>query len=194
MSEQGRLVLSERITQSIFLIRDQKVMLDEDLARLYGVETRTLIQAVKRHQDRFPRDFMFRLTKSEEQRLRSQIVISNDQTGGRGGRRYAPYVFTEQGVAMLSSVLNSPRAIRVNIEIMRAFVQLRQLMRTDEDLACRFDDLEQRFDRQFRIVFDAIRQPLAPPHTPRRRIGFQQNADGPSQGGGCGAPDRSTPS
>ena len=116
---------------------------------------------------------MFQLSKDEFDRLRSQIVISK----GRGGRRYLPYAFTEQGVAMLSSVLNSPRAVQVNIEIMRAFVRLRRLLATNADLARRLDELEQKYDAQFRVVFDAIRQLMAPPDPPRRRLGFPTQED-----------------
>lgn len=168
------LVPFERIAQSIHVIRGQKVLLDQDLGVLYGVETRVLVQAVKRHADRFPSDFMFRLTASEFADLKSQSVMSSAGTAGWGGRRKLPYGFTEQGVAMLSSVLNSPRAIRVNIEIMRAFVQMRQVLRSHADLSLRLDELELRFDGQFRIVFDAIRQLMIPPEPTKRRIGFQR--------------------
>jgi ORF6N domain len=122
----------------------------------------------RRHIGRFPDDFMFQLTKEEYDGLRSQIVTSN----GRGGRRYRPFAFTEQGVAMLSSILNSPRAIQVNIEIMRTFVRLRRLLETNTELARRLDELEQKYEAQFGIVFDAIRQLMAPPDPPRRRLGF----------------------
>ena len=150
-------VPTEVITSSILLLRGQKVMLDRDLAALYQVETRVLVQAVQRNIERFPDDFMFRLTKEEAERvnsLRSQIVISNP---GRGGARYLPYAFTEQGVAMLSSVLRSKRAVQVNIEIMRAFVRLRQLLRSNEELARSLDELEERYDEQFEAVWEAIR-------------------------------------
>ena len=158
----------ERIAQSILFIRDQRVMLDADLAELYGVDTRTLVQAVRRNMDRFPADFMFQLTKQEFDGLRSQIVISN-----RGGRRYPPYAFTEQGVAMLSSVLRSERAIRVNIEIMRAFVELRRMPASHADLARKLSELEKKYDEQFKMVFDAIRELMAPPDLGKmRRIGF----------------------
>lgn len=157
------------LEQSIHSFRGQRVMLDADLAALYGVETRALVQAVQRNRDRFPGDFMFQLTKEEFDGLRSQDVISNV---GRGGRRYPPYAFTEQGLAMLSSVLRSERAIQVNIEIMRAFVRLRQMLAANSELAVRLDELEQRYDRQFKAVFDAIREMMAPPQPPRRRLGF----------------------
>jgi hypothetical protein len=159
----------ERIERSILLIRGHKVMLDADLAELYGVETRVLLQAVSRNQKRFPKDFMFQLSKEEYQLLRSQIVISKK---GRGGRRYLPYVFTEQGVAMLSSVLRSERAVQVNIEIMRAFVRLRELVATHKDLARKLEALEKRYDAQFKVVFDAIRELMAPPTPKKRKIGF----------------------
>jgi len=148
-------------------------MLDADLADLYGVETRALIQAVKRNAARFPPDFMFQLTPAEHGFLRSQIVISK----GSGGRRYPPYAFTEQGVAMLSTVLASARAIQVNVEIMRAFVRLRQMLGAHADLAARIDALEKKYDSQFKVVFDAIRQLMAPSTTPVRQIGFHHGAD-----------------
>ena len=174
MSEKGAIVPVERIERSILLIRGKKVILDENLSFLYGVATKALVQAVKRHSDRFPSDFMFQLTKKEYGSLRSQIVTSN-QKKGRGGRRYPPYAFTEQGVAMLSSVLNSPRAVRVNIEIMRAFVRLRRLMASHAELAGRLDELEKKYDGQFRVVFDAIRRLMAPTEPGLRRIGFRSD-------------------
>ena len=158
----------ERITSKIYLIRGQKVMLDEDLAGLYGVETRTLVQAVKRNKGRFPADFMFQLSKNEFDSLRSQIVISK----GKGGRRYPPYAFTEQGVAMLSSVLNSRRAIQVNIQIMRAFSKLREMLSTHEDLKRKIEAMEKKYDQQFQIVFEAIKQLLETESKPRKKIGF----------------------
>lgn len=157
----------KHIERAILLIRGQKVMLDADLAELYGVEPRVLIQAVKRNLDRFPEDFMFQLTKAEFGDLRSQIVISS-----WGGRRYPPYAFTEQGVAMLSSVLRSKRAVRVNIEIMRAFVRLRRMLASHKELAMKLEELEKKYDTQFKVVFDAIRELMAPPEPQRRRIGF----------------------
>jgi hypothetical protein len=164
---------AERIEQAILLLRGHKVMLDADLAALYEVETRVLVQAVKRNAERFPEDFMFQLTVEETEqlkRLRSQSVTSNSP--GRGGRRYAPYAFTEQGVAMLSSVLKSPRAIAVNIEIMRAFVKLRQTLASHKDLARKLAALEAKYDTQFKAVFEAIRQLMTPPEPKRRPIGF----------------------
>jgi len=144
-------------------------MLDSDLAQLYEVETRTLIQTVKRNIRRFPQDFMFQLNNQEVVSLRSQIVTSKI---GRGGRRYLPYVFTEQGVAMLSSVLKSERAIQVNIAIMRSFVKIREMLAGHKDLARKLEDMEKKYDSQFRVVFDAIRQLMTPPEPKKRLIGF----------------------
>lgn len=161
----------ERIEKAIYLIRGHKVMLDTDLAELYGVETFNLNKAVKRNLERFPDDFMFQLTNDEWRSLKFQIGMSKPQ--GRGGRRTAPYAFTEQGVAMLSSVLKSGQAAMVNVEIMRAFVRLRQLLSTHEDLARKLESLEKKYDRQFKVIFDAIRELMAAPEPPpRRRIGF----------------------
>jgi hypothetical protein len=143
-------------------------MLDADLAALYRVETRALVQAVKRNVHRFPADFVFQLDVGELG-LRSQTVISNR----RGGRRYTPYMFTEQGVAMLSSVLNSDRAIQVNIQIMRAFVRLREMLLTHKNLAKKLEALERKYDGKFRIVFDAIRDLMVPAPRARRQIGFK---------------------
>jgi chromosome condensin MukBEF ATPase and DNA-binding subunit MukB len=159
----------ERIQKRIYLIRGQKVMLDRDLAALYELPTKVLKQAVKRHADRFPDDFMFVLNRNEFLNWRSQFVTSNSD---RIGLRYAPMAFTEQGVAMLSSVLNSTRAIQVNIAIMRAFVQLRAILSTHADLARKLEDLEKKYDAQFRVVFDAIRQLMTSPEPVRKQIGF----------------------
>jgi hypothetical protein len=158
---------AERIERCILVIRGEKVMLDADLAKLYEVPTKVLLQSEKRNADRFPPDFMFQLKSDEFANLRSQFVTSS-----WGGRRYPPYAFTEHGVAMLSSVLRSPRAVQVNIEIMRAFIRLRQLLASHRDLATRLDELEKRYDAQFRVVFDAIRRLMAPPERSRRSIGF----------------------
>ena len=168
MASKRSIVPFERIQNAILLIRGDKVMLDADLAALYGVETKVLVQAVKRNKHRFPPDFMFQLTRTEFEILRSQTVTSSQW----GGRRYPPYAFTEQGVAMLSSVLNSRRAIRVNIEIMRAFVRLRQILASHADLARRLDDLERKYDGQFRVVFQVIRELMAPPDRERKQIGY----------------------
>jgi len=162
------LILAERIESWIFQVRGKKIMLDSDLALLYGVETKVLIQAVKRNKARFPEDFMFQLTKEEFISLRSQTVTSN-----RGGRRYLPYAFTEQGVAMLSSVLNSNRAILVNIHIMRAFVNLRRIGLTYIGLKRKIEAIEKKYDAQFKIVFDALKKLLEPPVKEKRIIGFR---------------------
>ena len=144
-------------------------MLDADLARLYGVPTKVLIQAVKRNITRFPADFMYQLADKEFMNLRSQFVTSN-----RGGRRYLPYAFTEQGVAMLSSVLNSERAIQVNVQIMRAFTRLREILLTHAELRRKIEEMEKKYDQQFQIVFEAIKQLIEPsPDKPKKRIGFQ---------------------
>jgi len=148
-------------------------MLDRDLASLYGVETGALNRAVKRNLQRFPQDFMFQLTTDESDFLRCQIGISKR---GRGGRRFLPYVFTERGVAMLSTVLNSERAVLVNIEIMRAFVKLREILGSNVELSRRLDELESKYDKQFRVVFDAIRQLMATPVRNRKEIGFRSRS------------------
>jgi hypothetical protein len=163
-------VPSERIESRIYLIRGQKVLLDSHLAELYAVETKVLNQAVKRNRDRFPADFMFQLTREEVVNLKSQFVTSSLR---HGGRRKLPFVFTEQGVAMLSGLINSPRAIAVNIGIMRAFVRLRQLIASHADLAKKLALLENKYDAQFKIVFDAIRELMAPDLPVRKReMGF----------------------
>lgn len=176
------------IQSRILALREQRVMLDADLAQLYGVETRVLVQAVKRNLARFPEDFMFQLSAEEFANLRSQSVISS---AGHGGRRTAPYAFTEQGVAMLSSVLGSQRAIAVNIEIMRTFVRVRALAATHGDLAKRLAELEEKtealamshdtFSRntrnQLKQVFDALRKLMTPPEPPKRPIGFVTHED-----------------
>jgi hypothetical protein len=160
----------ERIQKAIYLIRGQKVMLDRDLAGLYEVPTKALKQAVKRHADRFPGDFMFVLDRKEFMKWRSQFVTS---ISDRIGLRHAPMAFTEQGIAMLSSVLNSPRAIQVNIAIMRAFVQLRAILSTHTDLARKLAEMEEKYEAQFRVVFDALRQLMAPTTPSRKQIGFE---------------------
>ena len=174
MPDRQSVIPVERIERAIVVIRSQKVMLDMDLASLYAVQTRTLVQAVKRNLLRFPTDFMFQLTSEELDHWRSQIVIS--KPGARMGLRRPPYAFTEQGVAMLSSVLRSQRAVRVNIEIMRAFVRMRQLLATNADLAKRLEALEKKYDSQFKVVFDAIRGLMAPPREPvRGKFGFARD-------------------
>jgi len=167
-SSSQQLIPVETIADKIFLIRDQKVMLDVDLADLYQVATGNLNLAVRRNTDRFPEDFMFQLTSQEFENLRLQFATSS-----WGGRRYRPYAFTEQGVAMLSSILKSKRAIQVNIAIMRAFVRLRELLATHKDLARKLAAMEKKYDAQFKVVFDAIRNLMTPaPLPPKQKIGF----------------------
>jgi hypothetical protein len=173
MAKTDTLVPADRIERSILFIRGHKVMLDSDLAALYGVQTRQLVQTVKRNRERFPPDFAYQLTRKEFTNLKSQFGISNSgATGAWGGRRTLPFVFIEQGVAMLSSVLHSERAISVNIEIMRAFVRLRQLLLSHADLARRLDELEKKYDKQFAAVFEAIRRLMAPPESSTVEIGY----------------------
>jgi len=163
------LIPSERIEGRILLIRGKKVMLDADLAELYGVETKALVRAVKRNADRFPSDFMFQLTEREFSILRCQTGTSRSW----GGRRTPPYAFTEQGVAMLSSALRSKRAARVNVEIMRAFIRLRGLLASHEELRGKVLELEARYDEQFKIVFEAILELIEEPESDRPRVGFR---------------------
>ena len=162
-------IAEEHIGRCIQLLRGRRVMLDSQLAELYGVQTRELLQAVRRNPDRFPNDFMFQLSETESEFLRSQSVISN----ARGGRRYRPFAFTDQGVAMLSSVRRSSRAVQVNIAIMRAFVNMRRMIEAHEDLSRRIDELEARFDGQFKTVFSAIRQLMSGPESSQPPIGFK---------------------
>ena len=168
MDSHTRMVPMDRIERLIILVRGHKVMVDAALAELYGVQTKALNQAVKRNQTRFPIDFMFQLDQEEFENLRSQLVTSSQW----GGRRIPPYVFTEQGVAMLSSVLKSERAVQVNVEIMRTFVRLRQLLASNAELARKLEMLERKYDAQFKVVFDAIRQLMVPPEPNKRKIGF----------------------
>ena len=166
-------ISTNQIDRCIYLIRRQKVMLDSDLAELYGVETKVLKRAVKRNRERFPGDFMFSLNNQEVMRLRRQNGTSKT---GRGGSRYLPYAFAEQGVAMLSGVLTSPRAIKVNVEIMRAFIRLRQVLASHRELAQKLEELELHLsdhDEQIQAIFDAIRQLMGPKEEPNKRIGFQ---------------------
>ncbi|HEY3053290.1 MAG TPA: ORF6N domain-containing protein [Thermoanaerobaculia bacterium] len=160
--------MHERIIGAIVEVRHHKVMLDSDLAALYGVTTKALVQAVKRNVERFPPDFMFQLSGDEFANLRSQNVTSSSW----GGRRTPPYALTEQGVAMLSSVLRSARAVAVNVEIMRAFVQLRRMVAEHSDLARRIDELEKRYDSNFQVVFEAIRALINPSSTSKKRVGY----------------------
>ena len=160
---------------AIQIIRNQRVMISSDLAQLYGVIPKVLMQAVKRNLQRFPEDFMFQLTPAEWQNLKSHFVTSSLENTNWGGSRTAPYAFTEQGVAMLSSVLNSDRAISVNIEIMRTFVKLRQLVTEHKDLTHRLDALEDQYDAQFKVVFDALRNLMETPKIEKQPIGFTAN-------------------
>lgn len=172
MKEKDTLIPVDRISGMIHTIRNERVMLDSDLAELYGVETYILIQSVKRNIDRFPEDFMFQLTLEEYKEILSSQFVSSSSWGGR---RYPPYVFTEQGVAMLSGVLKSQRAVLVNIEIMRTFVKFRRMLGTHEKLTIKLDELERKYDSQFKVVFDVIRKLMAPTETPQRRIGFRKS-------------------
>ena len=168
------LISIEKIEKTIYLIRGEKVMLDRDLAELYQVQTKALNQAVRRNFDRFPADFMFQLSEKEVAELnRSQFVTGSEK---HRDPRFRPYAFTEQGVAMLSTVLRSKRAITVNIEIMRAFVKLRQIFMSNAELARRLDDLESKYDKQFRVVFDAIRRLMATAVRNRKEIGFRSRS------------------
>jgi len=167
------LIPAEVIERKIYLIRGHKVMLDSDLAELYGVTTKRLNEQVRRNLKRFPSDFMFQLSSKEAESSRSQIATSK-----RGGRRYLPYAFTEQGVAMLSSVLNSDRAIEVNIQIMRAFVKLREMIASHKELAKKLDELESKYDEQFKVVFDAIRELMTPVEPKKRKIGYRREREG----------------
>jgi hypothetical protein len=169
ISKPGR--QTEELSRKILTIRGQRVMLDADLAELYRVPTKVFNQAVKRNAERFPEDFMFQLTRDEADSLRSQFVTLKNSGRGKH-RKYQPFAFTEQGVAMLSGVLNSPRAVQVNVAIMRAFVRMRRMLISHEELARKVDALEKKYDAQFRVVFDAIRALMEPPKIPRRRIGF----------------------
>ncbi len=172
------LIPAERIEKTIYSIRGERVMLDRDLAALYGVETKVLKQAVRRNIDRFPADFMFVLDSIEFENWRSQFVTSKED---RMGLRYPPMAFTEHGILMLSSILNSKRAVQVNIQIMRAFVRLRQMLASNAELSQRLDELEKKYDRQFKVVFDAIRSLMAPAPTKQKPIGFRP-VPGPRKG------------
>jgi hypothetical protein len=163
---------AERIENAILLIRGEKLILDSDLAALYGVETRTLLQAVKRNRERFPSDFMIQLTRKESDSLRSQIVISK----GRGGRRYLPYAFSEHGAIMAASVLNSKTAVETSVQVVRAFVRLRQMLASNKELAHKLIELERRYDTQFKVVFDAIRELMTTPEPKRKQIGFAKTS------------------
>ena len=163
------LITQELIERRILLLRGQNVMLDRDLARLYGVKTKVLIQAVKRNIERFPDDFIFQLSKEELENWRSQFVTSNSD---KMGLRRAPYAFTDYGILMLSSVLKSKRAVQVNIQIMRTFIKLRKMLVSNKDLLKKIEDMEDKYDNQFKIVFDTIRGLIASEQQSKRRIGF----------------------
>jgi len=163
-----KLITAEAVADRILVLRGKKVMLDRDLAQLYGVSTKALNQSVKRNMSRFPEDFMFELTQKEKQ----ELVTICDRFNPLKHSTVLPYVFTQEGVAMLSSVLNSERAIKVNIQIMRAFAQFRRLLLTNTDLRRKIEEMERKYDKQFAIVFNAIKQLLEPPEPPKRRIGF----------------------
>lgn len=170
------LIPKERIINKIYWIREQRVMFDADLAELYGVETRVLNQAVRRNKERFPNDFVFQLTTKELEIWISQIVISNRE---KMGLRKMPLVFTEQGVAMLSSVLKSKRAVAMNIHIVRVFTRMREMLLTHKELREKIDKMEQKYDKNFRVVFDALKQMLAmKEEEPRREIGFRVKEKG----------------
>ncbi len=161
-------VSAERIENAILLIRGEKVILDTDLAALYDVDTRSLLQAVKRNSERFPSDFVLKLTRKEFDSLRSQSVISK----GRGGRRYLPYAFTEHGAIMAANVLNSKAAVQASVKVVRAFIRLRQMLASNAALARKLSEMELQYDAQFKEVFDAIRQLMTPPEPKRKQIGF----------------------
>ena len=162
------LIPQEKIESKIYLIRGKKVMFDKDLAELYVVKPIALRQQVKRNKERFPEDFMFQLTKEEAENLVSQNVIPSKQSMGG----YLPYAFTEQGVAMLSSVLRSKQAVQVNIQIMRTFTKLREMIESNKDLRRKIEEIEKKYDKQFQIVFEAIKQLVEPVERPKRKIGF----------------------
>ena len=169
--KEKRLIPAERIVQHIFVIRGQKVMFDRDLAGLYGVKTQVLNQAVKRNIKRFPEDFIFQLTNKEVENWKSQIVISNRE---KMGLRKAPFVFTEHGVLMLSSVLKSERAIQVNIQIVRTFIKLREMLSKYKDLKEKVEDIEKKYDHRFKIVFDTLKHLIKEEENPKNKIGFSE--------------------
>jgi leucyl aminopeptidase len=177
MSKALATIPKERIEQTILVIRGERVIFDADLAKLYGVTAKRLNEQVRRNRERFPEDFMFQLTKEEfaeigASNLRSQIATSRSH----GGRRYLPYVFTEHGAIMAANVLNSKRAVQTSVEVVRAFVRLRQMLASNAELARKLEELERKYDRQFKVVFDAIRQLMTPPEPQRKAIGFHAKA------------------
>lgn len=165
----SNLIPSERIASRIFLLRGKKVMLDRDLAKLYAVKTKNLNKAVRRNIERFPEDFMFELNQDELENLRFQIGTSS-----WGGTRYKPFVFTELGVAMLSTVLRSKRAILVNIEIMRTFSKIRELLTSNRNLRLKVEEMERRYDKNFKIIFDTLRKMIQEEQSPKRAMGFRE--------------------
>lgn len=171
MNATESLVPVEKIERRIFLFRRHKVMLDSDLAEIFGTTTKRLNEQVRRNKERFPEDFMFQLTKEEAASLRSHSATSKQ---GRGGRRYAPYAFTEHGAVMLASVLNTPVAVQASIQVVRAFVRLRQMLGAHEELAKRLEEMEKKYDAQFRVVFDAVRHLMADSESSGDRIGFRR--------------------
>jgi len=167
----------ERIEQTIFVVRGERVILDAELAKLYGVTAKRLNEQVRRNRERFPEDFMFQLTKEEFAELKSEIDASNLRSQiatarSHGGRRYLPHAFTEHGAIMAANVLNSERAVRASVEVVRTFVRLRQMLASNAELARKLEELEKKYDRQFKVVFDAIRQLMTPPEPPQKQIGF----------------------
>jgi hypothetical protein len=174
MSAQTGLISLGRIERSILLIRGEKVMLDSDLAELYGVPTKRLNEQVRRNLNRFPPDFMFQLTRKESKNLRSQIATSSSY----GGRRYLPYAFTEHGALMLANILNSEQAAQTSVLVVRTFIRLRQMLASNAELARKVEALEKKYDGQFKVVFDAIRQLMSPPEPKRSEIGFHVKPEG----------------
>lgn len=169
MNKDEALIPIERIENKIYQIRGQKVVIDSDLAQIYGVTTKRFNEQVKRNANRFPEDFMFQLTAEEDENLRSQIATSKKT---RGGRRYLPYVFTEHGALMAANVLSSDRAVEASVQVVRAFVKLRQMLTDNAELARKVEALEKKYDTQFKVVFDAIRKLMMPPDAPKGKIGF----------------------
>ncbi len=165
------IIPQEQIEKSILIIRGYRVILDADLAKIYGVSTKRLNEQVRRNLDRFPDDFMFQLSETKDESLRSQIATSK---AGRGGRRYLPYVFTEHGALMLGNILNSSTAVATSIQVVRAFINLRQMLSSQAEMARKLDLLERKYDHQFKVVFDAIRELTLIPEQPRKRIGIKQ--------------------
>lgn len=165
-------ITTEQIEKLILIVRGLRVILDADLADMYGVTTKHLNQQVRRNTDRFPEDFMFQLSDAEKEKLKFQIGILKE---GRGGRRYLPYVFTEHGALMLANILNSPTAVSSSIQVVRAFINLRKILSSHAELARKLDSLERKYDHQFKVVFDAIRELTLIPVQPRKRIGIKHD-------------------